>query len=423
MAQSSLVKNSSFYLFAAGVNVAVPFLALPIILRAMSPEQFGLMGLYLALVNIAVVFVGLGVHGIISVVHFRDGPSAVPAYLKTISQLVVLTSLPLIGICLIFAEPLEALTGLPGAWIWTITLIAFFQFFVMMAMAVFQAREEPKLYVALQVSLTLGWVFLTVLFVWGMGFGWQGRAVGQILSATLVASMAITVLFRKKILSFTVAGAPMSALLKFGIPLVPHALAAAVMAGADRLILSKVGTVEMAGLYFAAFQICALITVAAAAINQAWVPWLYKRLAEPSLVGNVEIVRVTYALFVLFVIGSGLVVVFAPLIVPMVAGPAYLAAVPVIKFLAPAAAFSGMYYFVTNYLFYFQRTGVLSIVTLAVTCLQLGLLLMLVPKWGIDGAAIATMVAAFVYWVSIWSVSQRIAPLPWIKALRWGHSG
>mgnify|MGYP006915286945 CR=1 FL=1 len=46
-------------------------------------------------------------------------------------------------------------------------------------------------------------------------------------------------------------------LLRFGLPLVPHSLAGALMAGADRLVLTGAADAEATGEYFAAYQICA----------------------------------------------------------------------------------------------------------------------------------------------------------------------
>lgn len=417
---ASFLRSGSIYLGAAAINAVVPFLALPPLVRTLGPEEFGKVGVYLALINIATVLAGLSVHGIVSVVHFRDGPQAVPAYVRGAMRTVVLTGLPLLLGSLMLAHPFERLTGLPGTWAWTIALIAVAQFIVSLGMAVFQAREQPVRYATLQIGVTVGWASLSILLVCGAGMDWTGRALGQLAAVTAMALGALHLLRRDGLLSAAAGTAAPSALLRFGMPLVPHSIAGAVMAGSDRLLLSHIGTAEIAGQYFAAFQICAVITVGAAALNQAWVPWIYRRLASPSRKSAVDIVRVTFLLNAALLLAALLWATAAPWMIGIVAGDRYLAAIPAMRWLAPAAAFSGMYYFVTNYLFYHGRTGVLSAITLGTAALQVALLLICVPRWGIDGAGFSALVAAAVYWMATWLAAQKISPMPWLSALRKG---
>lgn len=415
---ASFLRSGGIYVGAAALNAAIPFLALPPLVRTLGPEEFGKVGVYLALINIATVIAGLSVHGVISVVHFRDGRHAVPAYVRGALRTVAVTGLPLLLGSVLFAPLLERLTGLPQRWVWTIALIACAQFIVSLGMAVFQAREQPVRYATLQIGVTAGWAALSILLVCGVGLDWSGRALGQLTAVTVMALGALHLLRRDGLLAPTAGTAPLSALLRFGLPLVPHSIAGAVMAGADRLLLSSIGTAEMAGQYFAAFQICAVITVGAAAINQAWVPWIYRRLASPSRESAVQVVRATVALNAALLLAGLVLALAAPWLIGVIAGDRYAAAIPVVRWLAPAAAFSGMYYFVTNYLFYAGRTGVLSTITLCTAALQVGLLLVCVPAWGIAGAGFSALTAAVAYWLATWFAAHRVSPMPWMNAFR-----
>ncbi len=415
---ASFLRSGSIYVGAAAMNAVIPFLALPPLLRALGPEEFGKVGVYLALINVATVIAGLSVHGVISVVHFRDGPQAVPAYIRGAMRTVAFTGVPLLLCSLLFASFFERLTGLPGFWAWTIALIAMAQFVVSLAMAVFQAREQPLRYAALQIGVTGAWVALSVLLVCGANMDWTGRATGQFAAVVTMALVALHLLRREGLLSASAGTAPLSTLLRFGLPLVPHSLAGAVMAGADRLLLSSIGSAEMAGQYFAAFQICAVLTVGAAAINQAWVPWIYRRLAAPSRSSAVEIVRATAVLNAMLLLAALLLALGASSLVGLIAGERYVAAIPVMRWLAPAAAFSGMYYFVTNHLFYHGKTGVLSTITVGTAVLQVSLLLVCVPRWGIAGAGFSALAAAAVYWLATWFAAHKVSPMPWIGAFR-----
>jgi O-antigen/teichoic acid export membrane protein len=410
---SSLASSSAIYMGSAALNAAVPFVVLPLLARWLGPAAFGVVGSYLALVNICTVLAGLGTHGVISVVHFKQDPRAVPAHVVAALRLLLASALPLIALLWLFGAPLERATAVPAAWIWTAGRAATGQFVVTLALAVLQARGQALQFGALQVSLTLGWGLLSLLFIGGLGLGWTGRVLGQLAAVAAAAALALWWLGRDCSLRAGSGPAPLAALLRFGVPLLPHSLAAVAMASADRLLLGGLAGAQASGQYFAAFQIAAVLTVAAAGLNQAWVPWLYRRLAAPDDVGAREVVRATYAIYGLLLGGAALLALSAAWLVPLIAGAQYRAAAALLPWLAPAAAMSGMYYFVTNYLFYAGRTGLLSGITVGCSVLQLALMLWLIPRWGAQGAAAAVLASATLYWLAVWIAAQRVWPMPW----------
>lgn len=413
----SLTRASALYIAAAALNAAVPFAVLPWLTRWLGPAGFGVVGTYLALVNLAMVVVGLSVHGVISVVHFKQDPRDVPAYLRSALLLLWLTGMPLLALLALAGPWLAPWTAIPAAWLWTVALVAMAQFVVALGLAVFQAREEPLRYGAIQVGLALGWGTLSLLFIGALGLGWAGRALAQMAAALLAAGGVLALLHRQGLLTGIQPRAPLQKLLAFGLPLVPHSLAGAVLAGADRLVLTGLAGAEVAGQYFAAFQVAAVLTVGAAALNQAWVPWLYRRLADGSPQGLRQVVRTTYGLCGLLLLAGVLLAWAGPRLLPWVAGARFAAAGPLLWWLAPAAALSGMYYFVTNYLFYAERTGWLSIITVGCAVLQLALMAWWVPSWGAHGAAASVCLTAGLYLLATWAAAQRAWPMPWSMGL------
>jgi O-antigen/teichoic acid export membrane protein len=416
----SLTSSAVVYIAAATLNAAVPFVVLPMLARWLGPAGFGVVGSYLAVLNIAAVLAGLSVHGIVSVVHFKQDPQAVPSHVRAALRVLLLTGIPLVTLLWAFGRPLEAITGVPSGWLWTAGIAAIGQFIVSLALAIFQTREQPLRYGALQIGLALSWGVLSLILIGLFHWSWTGRAIAQVVAVIGVASAALWLLYREGMLDARSRTAPLASILRFGVPLLPHSLAAALMTGADRLLLTAMGGNEIAGQYFAAFQMAAVITVAAAALNQAWVPWLYRRLAQPSAEGSRAVVRTTYCLYALLLGASGMLALSAPWVVPLVAGDRYERAVPLLRWLAPAAALSGMYYFVTNYLFYSGRTGLLSLITVSCSVIQLGLMALWVPHRGAEGAAGAVLVTSFLYWLWTWGAAHKVLPMPWGLRMRTG---
>jgi O-antigen/teichoic acid export membrane protein len=188
------------------------------------------------------------------------------------------------------------------------------------------------------------------------------------------------------------------------------------MASVDRLALTGAVGPTAVGQYFAAFQIASVLSMGSAALNQAWVPWLYERLARPEPEARVEVVRTTALIYGLLLLGALVLCLAAGPVVRTVAGPRFVAAMELLPLLAPAAALGGMYYFATGFLFYAGRTGLLSAITVGCAVLQVALTLSLVGRYAAHGVAVATLLTAFVYWLATAVAAGRTVPMPWLDA-------
>ena len=102
------------------------------------------------------------------------------------------------------------------------------------------------------------------------------------------------------------------------------------------------------------------------------------------------------------------------------AGERYVEAAPIIGWIALGQGLSGMYLMVTNYVFYSRRTGILAITTMASAVVGISALLLLVPRYGLMGAAIAFCIGMGVRFVLTWWASHLRHPMPWLAALRPG---
>jgi O-antigen/teichoic acid export membrane protein len=108
----------------------------------------------------------------------------------------------------------------------------------------------------------------------------------------------------------------------------------------------------------------------------------------------------------------------APYILPLIVGPQFQSAGPLLVFILIGNAFIGMYYMVTNYIFYSRRTGLLSALTISVGLLTIGLSWLLIHAYGVIGAAIGFMVGQAILFLGAWILSNRCMPMPWVKVFQ-----
>ena len=412
-------RHAGIYVGAAILSGLIPFFLMPILTRLLGPTEFGIVGTFSALVSIVSILVGLSTHGLISIKYFRDGPDSISRYVGA-SLLVLIASSLLVGLCLVAsAATMERLSGVARGWQWTILVASVGQFVVAIALAVWQVEKRVWRFGVMQVASTALNMVGTIGLVVVLGYGWEGRALSQAAAAAMVGAVALILLVRAGSVSLGIRASHVRESLRFGLPLVPHAIAGIALVSADRFIITDQRGSGEAGLYFAAFQIASVFTLFSAGVNQAFMPWLFERLAANEDAGaRVRVVKVTLALFALLAAGGVVVSIGAPWIIYLLAGEGYQSAVPYLRLLAPAAAINGMYYFVTNYIFFANRTELLSLITGFTAIVQVGATVVLVGRLGALGAAMAALGSAIIYFSLTLAVAQLCVPMPWIRAYR-----
>jgi O-antigen/teichoic acid export membrane protein len=91
----------------------------------------------------------------------------------------------------------------------------------------------------------------------------------------------------------------------------------------------------------------------------------------------------------------------------------YQSGISVVLWISLGFAFNGMYKMVSTVFFYTERTSLLSIISSLTALFNGGLVLFLVPLYGVTGAAISTMIAFFIQFLVTWYFSTRLEDMPW----------
>jgi O-antigen/teichoic acid export membrane protein len=403
-----LIGNAAAYIFAAGLNAAIPFLLLPLIARWLGPADFGIVGSFVALVNVLILLVGLNAYGFVGVGYYRDGPQLLPRLVGA-AALIIAVSSTITGVVIwIGAGPIERLTGVDRAWLWTFPAAAAGQAVIAVGLAVAQTIQRPLAYGALQIGYGLTLAVLALLLIGAFDMGWSGRALAQALAAIVVSSGAFLWLASTGRMTIRVGRDMVGQALGFGVPLLPHSLAAVAMGSMDRLALTGAFSAAVVGHYFLALQIASVFTALAAAVNQAWVPWLYARLAKNDAEAWTEITQVIQIGGLLLVAAAILMAALAGVLTAMVGGHQFAPAAGPLRILSFYAAFQAWYSLMSAFLFYAKRPKLLSLLTVSSAVLQ-GVLILLFLRWGASGVAAALLLTSAVSAVAISFVVRRYA--------------
>ena len=411
MTTSGRLVRGTFAFMAAGALLrATPFLLLPFFARVLSPAEFGQIGLIVTIATALGTILSFGLETAVfrGYLHRRDDPTSLARYVNTVGAFAI--AVP-IGLSLVvafvaghvladaFDVPDTALMiGLVGA----STNVAA----TVVPLAILRAREQLRAYVTLtwvQVALsaTLSILFVVVLD-WGVS-GWMGASA--ITAATLLLR-GLIVTGHRWTRDFDVAS--LSAALRFGVPLVPHALAHWGLAASDRAVLAAFVASAAIGPYYVAFLMTLPINLVGIAMSQATQPLFVEASESPKR--RMDLGRVATVQGLAIGLVSVAIGLLGPPAVEIVLPSEYASAAIYVPWLAVGACFFALYLIPMNGISVMVgQTRSVWAVTLAAAALNLGLNLVMVPRMGPVAAAINTAigylalllgVSAYARWVT-----------------------
>jgi O-antigen/teichoic acid export membrane protein len=273
--------------------------------------------------------------------------------------------------------------------------------------ALFRVEERSVQYAIASVANVLITVAAMVLFVAYFHWGAVGLVVGNF-TGTLVV-YAVLLGYRYEQLGAQFDRGLFRKMQRFGMPLVPSALALWTINFVDREFVSWYKGNAEVGVYSAAVKIASLITFVMVAFRTAWPAFAY------SIEDDREAKR-TYSFVLTYLLAltswAALALgALAPWWVRLLTDPRYQRAEKGVALLAFAGAVYAGYVVLAIGSGRARKTQWNWAVTGAGAAVNVGLNFWLVPRWGMVGAAVSTAVAYVVLFVGMTLYAQHVYPV------------
>lgn len=405
------------------------FISFPIFTRLLSKDDYGLM----AIINLTLSFsVTIGSAGLRDAVlrlfsfYKREGQEknfyvTLVVGILLAGSLVSVVLFLLVGL-LLFVKKIQ-LTSF--YLLFFVIVILFFRLFNFLQRAFLRIQEKAKAAVALDIMLRYGSVCLSIVgvFVWHniMGF------FGGILLAELVA---MVFLLAKPVYRFSEGGFDrdiFKVCLVFGLPLMVENLASYLLSGGDRYVISYfLGTRQVAN-YSVAYNYCEYpLTIIRNALLYSFMPIVFNHwnAGEKDDVRSGLNLYFKIYLWLVIPIVFGVSAVSAHGII-FLAGEQYNGLTGLVPLIATGIIFNGMNFVVSAGLVLAQKTMIMLKITLAATLLNFILNIVVVPIFGLYGAAVTTLLSYLVYFSISMFLSRKefTYPIPYVDIFQSVFSG
>ena len=272
----------------------------------------------------------------------------------------------------------------------------------------FRWELRSKAYAMVSFSYALMTLLFAVVFCLLLRKGLVGVMLGQLLAA--LCSTLICLWLLRSTFGFSFDLNRLVAMLKFSVPLVPAGLAVFVSLYINRVALIHFGSLEDVGLFGIGSRIAGLSALLILGIQAALTPLVYQHYREPETPHQVA--RLFGWFTAVALAGCLFLAVFARDLLAIFATAEYIRGASLVVFLAPALLLSQMYIFAPGIAIRKKTIWQLWVTLLSAAVSAAGNWL-LVPRWGGAGAAVATLLAALVFFLTWLLISQRLYRIPY----------
>ena len=407
-----LGRHSVIYGAGGLVSRILATILLPLYLHFLPPSAYGQVEIITAATAVLAILLQLGISSAFFRFYFdaKENASKLTVIRTSFWFTMGAATLGLV-VGLAFAPQISHLLGLGDApWLVRAGAVGLWaQTNYQQLTALFRVEERSTAYALASITNVLVTVAAMVLFVAVFHWGAIGLVVGNF-TGTLVVYLAL-VLYRTEQLGLEFDRDLFRRMQKFGMPLVPAALALWVINFVDREFVVWYRGLGEAGIYSAAVKIASVITFVMIAFRTAWPAFAY------SIEDDREAKR-AYAFVLTYLLaiaswGALALGALAPWWTKLLTAPKYQSAEQGVALLAFAAVIYAGYTVLAIGSGRARRTQLNWVVTGVGAVANIALNFWLIPAYGWVGAAISTLAAYVVLFAGMTLYAQNVYPVPY----------
>ena len=403
-----LARHSIIYGIGTSANKIVGFLLLPIYTQYLTTREYGIK----ELVGLSTDILGILLATAISSAFYRfyfDYTEERDRQMVLSSSYIFLGMFGLVFVCILsLGSPIMARYILDSSELYVYFLIAFaslwFQTINTIGLNYLRVTLKSGQFVVLSLFRLILAIALNIYFIMVLRMGVMG-----ILLSTLITSIAMSLVLNVPQLVKTGLGySPqiIRDMLKFGLPMIPSQFGTLIVNLSDRFFIKGYCSIAEAGIYSLGYRFGILPgTFVSEPFNQVWQP---RRLEMYNQENAEEIFGRIFTYFLLFISFTALgVAVLTEEILVLIADKAFWPAYKIVPIIVLANVIFTFHYHFNMGIIIEKKTKYLAYINVSNAALALLLNFLLIPRYGIYGAAYATLIAYIYKAASTYFFSNR----------------
>ena len=410
------IKNSFLYLIPIVTSNVLPLIALPILTRILTTEDYGV----LALARIYAICVNGVVHFAMTTSYernyfqYRNNRENTAQLLYSTLLFVTVNFVVLASVTYVFKPTISTLIiGSPDHqrvlfWAFCAT---FFSGVSCYYFIFFRNTENAQKYVGYTIAGNMMNFVLSLFLVAYVEVGVIGIIYAELCSGVLIF-VILSYKFARA-LEFALSRSIFRESLRISYPLTPRTLFGIIGSQCDKYLIGLLASVGGVGIYSIGQKVSYMIATYNTAMYNVFSPRVYERMFEGKGEGGESIGRhLTPFIYVSIAVGL-LVSLFSEEVISILTPPSYHGAIDIVAILA---LYYGLLFFGMVggiQLLFTRKTHITSVISMVSIILSVGLNVIFISKWGAIGAAWGTLLAGVLSGTMAFAAAQHYYEIKW----------
>lgn len=388
------------------------FLLVPFYTNILEPGEYGIVAYLFSLIAFFTIFFSYGMESAYFKYASTQEIGTAKQNFSTPFFSLLVTSILFSSILSLFGADLSSFAGIGETGSRLIIYAAWilcFDTIVLVPFAALRLQHRPGIFTAVKLVNIIINVILNVVFLAVFEMGVEGIFLAGLIASATTLIILLPISWTSLDLTFSFE--LWKQLLKFGIPYVPAGVAAIALQVIDRPILRMLTDDATVGIYQANYRLGIVIMLLVTTFDYAYRPFFLNNASRPD--ARELYARIATYFYIIMIFVWIIVTVFIHDIVRIQVGGGYLIhpdywnGLPIIPIVMLAYVFTGWATLLMPGIFIEKKTQFLPVVTGVAAAANITANIVLIPAYGIMGAAYATLLSYIVTAGGLFLVSQK----------------
>ncbi|EJL74907.1 lipopolysaccharide biosynthesis protein [Chryseobacterium populi] len=394
--KTAIFKDSLIYGLTNALYTGLPILLMPFLIAVLNPADYGKIELFRSITMVLTPIVGLSTVQSITRYYYDLNEEDFKKFTASIIILQLINSVVALIIMYIVSFFIAK-----EYYILMVLAIIFFVFnqITEALLSIYRVKRQPRNYLIIRIGIVvLDLLLLTILYYTFTKYDWTYRVLPNVVSTTVLGIICLSLLWKKFDIKFQFDYPLLKIAVIFSTPLIIHMISGYILNIGDRFFITYyLGTGEL-GNYSVAYQIGLIVSFFFTSFNLAWTPTFFEWMEQEKYSAINKVKKVIFVIIPLIGFFSVLGWNILSKSIPNLAK--YNVDLKLVVIITLAYIILSFYKFNSNYYFYFKQTKTLATITFVTGIVCVVLYMILIPKMGVMGAAIATLITFILMFIS-----------------------
>lgn len=417
-----IVKQTLIYTITDAISKGLSFMILPFISFYLLPEELGVAANFDVLQGIVLLIAGLVVVNGLPYFFYDRGKKKFALFVSNLIGVSFIVLFILSILFLLFNAFITEMTQLTLLMQILVVIVAMGTLLSSINTIIYRLEEKPLFFGFLHIAQTILLLLFFYIFIVYMSMGALGKILSSVVACSLMAVFHVILLIKRGYIVLKYDRSSVEEILHFGLPLLPHSISFWLKGGADKLIITAYCGLALNGLYSMALSFGGFYSMASMAFNNAYVPYLQKRLNKITPVTEYQekkkIVSMNYKLMGGFLLLYFIVVGICYFTITYLLEDRYADSFYFTPWIILSLTINTIYTLVVQFPYAMKKTNGLGIITFTGAVVQITMTFLMVRLLGISGVNYSLVLGSFITMIGVWWYSNKVYPLPWLPILK-----